>query len=245
MLVIDPPIIPSTSTPIKSLKKQSTIQMALTIDTIWQLRNQQENSNVQLNLLSTIKTLECKIREQIKIFETNAGERVWTAPRWSTPPQGTIKLNADAAMLNQSAALAEVACYSNGDVLKVWTKIVPLNDALMAEAAATLWAVEIAKSEGYQDILVEGDSKICMDALNGSEENWNGKIDNLCFEAKLLCISFVSVCFYWFGREANNLAHSLAKVAASLNSAFVCNQQSLPPSAVEAWMRDVAFIFSS
>uniref|UniRef100_A0A2N9EBX9 Uncharacterized protein n=1 Tax=Fagus sylvatica TaxID=28930 RepID=A0A2N9EBX9_FAGSY len=83
--------------------------MALTIDTIWQLRNQQEHSNVQLNLLSTIKTLESKIREQIKIFETNAGERVWTAPRWSTPPQGTIKLKADAAMLNQSAALAVVA----------------------------------------------------------------------------------------------------------------------------------------
>jgi hypothetical protein len=58
----------------------------------------------------------------------------------------------------------------------------------MAKAAATLWVVEIAKSEGYQDILVEGDSKICMDALNGSEENWNWKIDNLCFEAKLLCV---------------------------------------------------------
>ena len=59
-----------------------------------------------------------------------------------------------------------------------------------------------------------------------------------------LCI-FVFVCFCWVGREANNLAHSLAKVAASLNSAFVCNQQSLPPSAVEAWMKDVAFIYSS
>uniref|UniRef100_A0A2N9HU89 Reverse transcriptase zinc-binding domain-containing protein n=1 Tax=Fagus sylvatica TaxID=28930 RepID=A0A2N9HU89_FAGSY len=148
MLVIDPPIIPSTSTPIKSLKEQSTIQLALTIDTIWQLRNQQEHSDVQLNFFSTIKTLETKIWEQIKMVETTVGERVRTAPRWSTPPQGTIKLNVDAAMLNQLAALAVVARYSIG-VLKAWTKIVPLNDVLMAEAAATLWAVEIAKSEGY------------------------------------------------------------------------------------------------
>ena len=82
-----------------------------------------------------------------------------------------------------------------------------------------------------------------MDALNGREESWNWNIDNLCFEAKLFCVSFVFVCFCWVGKEANNLAHSLVKVAASLNSDFVCNQQSLPPSAVEAWRRDVAFIY--
>ena len=82
------------------------------------------------------------------MVETTVGERVRTAPRWSTPPQGTIKLNVDAAMLNQLAAFAVVARYSIG-VLKAWTKIVPLNDVLMAEAAATLLAVEIAKSEGY------------------------------------------------------------------------------------------------
>jgi hypothetical protein len=65
-----------------------------------------------------------------------------------------------------------------------------------------------------------------MDALNGSVESWNWKIDNMCVEAKLLCVSFVSFCFCWVDREANNLAHSLTKVAASLNSIFVCNQQS-------------------
>ncbi len=55
--------------------------------------------------------------------------------------------------------------------------------------------LEIAKSESYHAILIEGDSKIRMDALNESEESWQWKIDNMCYEAKLLCVSFDSICF--------------------------------------------------
>jgi hypothetical protein len=61
---------------------------------------------------------------------------------------------------------------------------------------------------------------------------WHWKINNLCYESKLICVSFVSVCFCWVLREANSLAGSLAKVVASQIPAFVCNKHSLPPSAV-------------
>jgi hypothetical protein len=70
---------------------------------------------------------------------------------------GSIKLNVDAA--NNTAAFAVLARGDDGEVLKAWTKLVQLDDPLVAEAAAALWALELVSSEKFQNILVEGDCK--------------------------------------------------------------------------------------
>jgi hypothetical protein len=81
---------------------------------------------------------------------------------------------------------------------------------------------------------VEGDSKICFDALNGADDSWPWKIDTFVFYSKLLSLEFSSCCFCWVRREANNVVYTLAKFAAHHYLAFCCKKNSLHSSVLEA-----------
>ena len=112
-------------------------------------------------------------------------------------------------------------------------------DPLIAEALAIKWALELVQMERYPNIIVESDSKVCIEAITGiTADSW-WKIDALCSDVVTLGLSFSSVCFSWVRREANSLAHELANYAVSLTSLFCCNAYTLPPSVFEAWQRDV------
>jgi hypothetical protein len=52
---------------------------------------------------------------------------------------------------------------------------------------------------------------------------------------KLLCSNFSFCSFNWVGREANTLAHSLAKSPIPQVHTFCCNKDSLP---FNVWLRD-------
>ena len=75
---------------------------------------------------------------------------------------------------------------------------------------------------------MEGDAKICFDALNGNEDCNHWKIDFICSDSKMLSFLFISHCFFWVRREANNVAHVMAKFALVQNHAFCCNKTYLP-----------------
>ena len=60
-----------------------------------------------------------------------------------------------------------VARDDKGQILKAWTKEHVLCEPVMAEASAILWALELAASENFDRIIVEGDAKVCFDGLNG------------------------------------------------------------------------------
>ena len=40
-----------------------------------------------------------------------------------------------------------------------------LLEPIVAEASAILWALQLALEENHQNVMVEGDSKLCFDAL--------------------------------------------------------------------------------
>ena len=44
-------------------------------------------------------------------------------------------------------------------------------DAIKAEAAAIVRALNLGIGEKFQDIVIEGDAKLCFDALNGDVQN--------------------------------------------------------------------------
>ena len=54
----------------------------------------------------------------------------------------------------------------------------------------------------------------------------------------VLSKEFVSCKFCWIKRDANFVAHSLAKFASCNKLTFSCNISSLPPSVWEAWKGD-------
>jgi hypothetical protein len=71
--------------------------------------------------------------------------------------------------------------------------------------------VELALSEKFCNIIVKSDAQLCIDALAGLGDAVDWKIRILCSNTKLLVLSFMSCSFVWVRRDANHMAHSLAK----------------------------------
>ena len=46
-----------------------------------------------------------------------------------------------------------------------------LYEPVQAEAFAILWALELAMTEKSKKIIVKGDSKICIDAIDGDQND--------------------------------------------------------------------------
>ena len=125
-----------------------------------------------------------------------------------------------------------------GNILKGWVMSTPSLDPTIAEASAILWAIQLAQSKNFQRILVESDSKVCVDAVldvNGSV-NWD--IFSLCNDTKTLALDFVSYSFVWVRREANMVAHIMAKFFPPHSLPITCFVDNLPAPNIEAWLRD-------
>uniref|UniRef100_A0A2N9EJB2 CCHC-type domain-containing protein n=1 Tax=Fagus sylvatica TaxID=28930 RepID=A0A2N9EJB2_FAGSY len=61
------------------------------------------------------------------------------------------------------------------------TKHIDVVDPEVAEAAAILWAVQLAKLEGFLNVVIESDSKVPIDAINSNPEKANWKISTIRF----------------------------------------------------------------
>uniref|UniRef100_A0A2N9GI57 RNase H type-1 domain-containing protein n=1 Tax=Fagus sylvatica TaxID=28930 RepID=A0A2N9GI57_FAGSY len=140
--------------------------------------------------------------------------------QWEAPIDSAIKINVDAALTPEAACIAAVARNHSGNIIRVWAKKINFLDPAIAEAAAINWALNLAIEEGFERVIVESDAKNCIDELSCPPEasSWR--------------------------RNANQTAHALAKVAFTLCLPFSCNQDRLPPSVKEAWLRDLAFPLS-
>ena len=149
-----------------------------------------------------------------------------------------MNLNVDAACSSDSSWLAVVARDDQGSILKGWTKAFRSYDAVVAEAEAILWGVQIAKSKNFHSVIIEGDAKICFDIINGDLEKCSWAIAFRCNDMVVLRKKFVSCNFCWIKKDANFVTHFLAKFASYNKLTFSCNISSLPPPVWEAWKGD-------
>jgi ribonuclease HI len=138
-----------------------------------------------------------------------------------------------------SSTIAILARDSGGTFCLAWTKHTKVSDPLCAEVAAILWAIQLAKLENLTHIVVESDSKICIDSIKGHPEEVNWNVSAFLSVVITLASDFISCCFSWVKRDTNGTTHELARLAFPLNSDFSCNDvASLPPSVKQAWQRD-------
>ena len=77
---------------------------------------------------------------------------------WSPPLSSRIKLNFDAAIREEKTTIAMVSRDSMGNILKAWSDQFPSNSPLVAEAREAWSAIRLATSEGYENIMLEGDA---------------------------------------------------------------------------------------
>lgn len=97
--------------------------MALTLDTIWNLRNQLAHDRVQeVNIAKIINTLEFRVMKNVVLKKLAEDEKHIIQVQWLCLPPATIKLIVDAAVTKEFTSLFVVAKNENGDILKVWTK---------------------------------------------------------------------------------------------------------------------------
>lgn len=115
-------------------------------------------------------------------------------------------------------------------------------DPYIAEASTLLWVLEIARAVHVMDIMVESDAKVCIDAFLGTTDYIPWKIQTLISNSRTLSLLFPFVSICWVNREANMVAHCLAKIAAPQAMSLLCNSSNLSPSVYEAWLRDMSFL---
>ena len=149
--------------------------------------------------------------------------------------EGSIKVNVDAVVTSTTSALAVVARDHHG---KVWMKKYCLCSPIQAEAAALLWAAQLASLEGWKHVILEGYSKVCIDSL--SEPNvlpvWS--ISNIIRNILTVKESFFSCLVSWVRRSSNSAVHAAALRS---NVSLCFNKDSLPFELVSACMADFPF----
>ena len=117
--VINPPLCPGTLEKTKNLKDQTSIQLAVTLEFFWNLRNQVVHNEFKINYLATVKNIELKILEQLKVLNLVSGVVAHFELNgvWSAPPPHVVKINVDAALNDSVATLAAVARDSSGTII--------------------------------------------------------------------------------------------------------------------------------
>lgn len=99
-----------------------------------------------------------------------------------------------------------------------------ITDPAVAETSVAWLTVEFSQQLGYTNVILEGDSLEVIQALRSEESSWNqyGVCGHLMEDAKNLLHS----CQVWrvnhVKREANEIAHRLAKRALGLDEDHVC-----------------------
>ena len=121
-IICDPSIPSGMSLDGKVLKEQTAIQFAITLDVIWNLRNQVIHGDHKIKIIATINMLESIIMEHVLSLKEpdsleDRGRVLWEAPTFAV-----IKNNVDAAIFVDKSVIAAVARDYKGELIKAWAK---------------------------------------------------------------------------------------------------------------------------
>ncbi|XP_021742857.1 uncharacterized protein LOC110708937 [Chenopodium quinoa] len=148
-----------------------------------------------------------------KVHVSFAKSKTRSKNSWTAPPDGFIKINADASLSEDGwVGLGVVARDSAGSVAfaatrrsKAWWP------PEIAEGKAICMAVRLAKSHGYKDVIIESDCQVLIDRLSKATTFFSD-LDNV-LEDVLYLSSFFNSCFWAHVKIGGNVAaHHLAKL---------------------------------
>ena len=75
---------------------------------------------------------------------------------------------------------------------------------LIAEAVAIQWAAQLAISENWRHVILEGDSKICFDSIASKYQSVDWSISAIIDNIHSLVASFAVCSFSWINRSCNS-----------------------------------------
>uniref|UniRef100_A0A2N9J703 RNase H type-1 domain-containing protein n=1 Tax=Fagus sylvatica TaxID=28930 RepID=A0A2N9J703_FAGSY len=132
----------------------------------WNLRNKLLHENETPKLIIVICGLDQRVHEFKELVSLYSKDDSLREPVvWRPPPTGFIKLNVDPVVLQSRTTLAAVARNDKGEILKIWAKVECSEDLGVTETKTVLWALQMAIEKDYHHVLMEGDAKSVIDAL--------------------------------------------------------------------------------
>jgi hypothetical protein len=156
------------------------------------------------------RDLNARLYEHWSVKKVSTSSLAPTTVRWIASAQNYIKINCDAAIGSFCSSLAVVARDWRGTLALALSKKANITIPFQAETEAILWAVQIARDRDWNSVIVESDSKLCIDALCGVSMDYPWRI-NGCISCILLCLeNRPGWSFSWTRRVANSAPHTLA-----------------------------------
>ena len=131
---------------------------------------------------------------------------------WSLPPSNWIKLNFDAAIREEKTTIAVISRYYMGNTLKAWSDQFVPSSPLVGEARAAWSAIRLAvvASEGYENIILEGDAWNVIEPIRNVDDDPHWSIKTLYDDILYFVKYFTNVKFSFVCRKGNVSAHFVA-----------------------------------
>ncbi|XP_042944640.1 uncharacterized protein LOC122278525 [Carya illinoinensis] len=159
--------------------------------------------------------------------------------RWKKPDAMICKVNWDAALdvKNKQVAIGIIVRDSEGEILAcLCSKLSIVVKAIVAEAYALRRALFFCLELGLQKVLLEGDSQVVVKDTNSNADIW-ANYGVVIEDIRSLLKDNMSWSVNFIHREANNVAHSLAKMALTCDEEIVWMEEG-PPQIMNAVLKE-------
>ncbi|KAB1213706.1 hypothetical protein CJ030_MR5G016189 [Morella rubra] len=93
---------------------------------------------------------------------------------WSPPPSSSVKINFDVACRPCFSVIATLCRDHEGNLLQVWTRVIPVVQALWGDIKAALLACHLAENYDGLTIFLEGDSLVACSAIHQNAKDLEG-----------------------------------------------------------------------
>jgi len=167
---------------------------AVICEAIWRARNQTIFEGQETNPHELCQKVDKTIVEYRRSMAVHSGFQLpKLVQEWKKHPRDSIKINVDAAFKDGGSSIAIVVRDWRGEVIFACAKRVYTNLPLQAEAEAIKWALSLTKRLETAALIVESDSKDCVDTLAPSCKNAPWRIRGISSEI-LNLISLIPGC---------------------------------------------------
>lgn len=212
---------------ILSLLSKSTAKIAHTVAIliwgIWKQRNMmlwEGRHDPPEKAVSLVITLQSEWERTC--LSTVMTDKSLKCSAWHRPPVNALKVNIDAAFFSDtmSMGIEMVLRDANGTFVAARTLVLPgMVPADVGEAMGFVEALSWVKGMKLENVIVEGDARLVVDAIDSSERNCSsfGDYIELCKSILRSCPSYSISCVR---RCANSIAHALARESRSFESPF-------------------------
>ncbi|KAL0325468.1 UNVERIFIED_CONTAM: hypothetical protein Sradi_5116100 [Sesamum radiatum] len=187
---------------------------------LWQNRNKRVMENKHSSPIEVVASAKSFLQDfQNCIVRTNPPGR-FSAPTWSPPKSGTIKINFDASVVKElgGAGLGIIARDHKGNCVACRTKtLLGATDPEHCEALAVRLAVDLGIEQDWRNCLIEGDCILVIQKLLVAKEDASA-IGLIISDILHLSPFFDSLSYAHVKRTANSAAHYLVKAAFTIQA---------------------------